>query len=95
MEDDSGNRPTQPSPLTLANLGDVQSQGANTFLTADIDNGKGSFLRGQNPSTSATKPATYTFIVPKSNGVVDLFYWQFCPFNEGKKVPIVGRVGNR
>lgn len=95
MEDGSGNRPMQPSPLTLASLGSVQSQGANTFLTADINNGKGSFLRGQNPLDTANQPATYTFVVPKSNDVVDLFYWQFCPFNEAKKVPIVGQVGDR
>ena len=43
------------------------------------------FLSGQNPSTSATKPSTYIFVVPKSGDVVDLFYWQSCPFNEANK----------
>ncbi|KAG5638349.1 hypothetical protein H0H81_000482 [Sphagnurus paluster] len=28
------------------------------------------------------------------NGVVDLFYWLFTPFNEGKSVPLIGEVGD-
>jgi hypothetical protein len=94
LEDGSGDMPTQLSPPRLANLANVQSQGVNTFLTADVNNGKCSSLRRQNPSTSATKPATYMFITPESNGVIDLFYWQFCPFNEAK-VPVAGQVGDR
>ncbi|KAF8074862.1 hypothetical protein FPV67DRAFT_1445874 [Lyophyllum atratum] len=78
--------------LTTSNIDDAASQGSGLFLTTDINAGKGGFLRGQNPSTTAT--SAYTFIAPKANGIVDLYYWLFTPFNEGKSVPLVGQVGD-
>lgn len=35
-----------------------------------------------------------TFIVEKSNGVVDIYYWLFTPYNLAKSVPLVGEVGD-
>ncbi|KAG6864131.1 hypothetical protein C0991_012234 [Blastosporella zonata] len=78
--------------VTTSNVDDPANQGSNLYLTADIKAGKAGFLRGQNPSTTAT--AAYTFIAPKDHGVVDIYYWLFTPFNEGKGVPVVGEVGD-
>lgn len=78
--------------LTPSNVDDATNQGSGLYLTTDINAGKAGWLRGQNPSTTAT--AAYTFIAPKDNGVVDLFYWLFTPFNEAKNVPVVGQVGD-
>ncbi|KAF5383689.1 hypothetical protein D9615_003621 [Tricholomella constricta] len=78
--------------VTTSNVDDAANQGSGLYLTTDINAGKVGFLRGQNPSTTAT--SVYTFIAPKDNGVVDLFYWLFTPFNEGKSVPLVGQVGD-
>jgi len=64
------------------------------YLTTDVKSQLNGFLRGQNPSNTQT--TTYTFIAPKDNGVVDLYYWVFCPYNLGKNVPIpfIGLVGD-
>ncbi|KAG8827579.1 Vacuolar protein sorting-associated protein 62 [Serendipita sp. 399] len=64
------------------------------YLTTDVDANMNGFLRGQNPTN--TKTTTYVFIAPKANGVVDLYYWIFCPFNLGKTVSFlsIGVVGN-
>ncbi|GLB41912.1 putative vacuolar protein sorting-associated protein 62 [Lyophyllum shimeji] len=87
-----GNGNVVNGALTTSNVDDATNQGSGLYLTTDIDAGKASWLRGQNPSTTAT--AVYTFIAPKDNGVVDLFYWLFTPFNEGKNVPVLGQVGD-
>ena len=78
--------------LTNSNVDDAANQGSGLYLSTDINAGKAGFLRGQNPSTTSTK--VYTFIAPKANGVVDLFYWLFTPFNEGKSIPLLGEVGD-
>ncbi|KAG6890110.1 hypothetical protein C0995_012061 [Termitomyces sp. Mi166 len=78
--------------VTTSNVDDAVNHGSGLYLTTDIKSGKSAFLRGQNPSTAAT--AAYAFIAPKDNGVVDIYYWLFTPFNEGKKVPILGEVGD-
>lgn len=84
----------QSLPLTKDNVDDVANKGSEMYMTVDDINGnKGGFLRGQNPSNSL--PVTYTFISEKSNGVIDLYYWLFYPFNEAKKVPVLGQVGDR
>jgi hypothetical protein len=83
-----------PSPLTAKNLATAApNQGSGTYLSTDVKANTGGFLRGQNPSSN--QPTTYTFIAPKANGVVDLYYWLFYPYNLGKKVPLLGYVGNR
>lgn len=44
------------------------------------------FLDGQSPATESV-PA-YTMIVPKGDGVTDIVYWMFYPYNRGKRVCI-------
>ncbi|CAE6477888.1 unnamed protein product [Rhizoctonia solani] len=89
---DDGGKPltTQPSPLTASNLDSVVGKGASTWLT--VSNTNAGYLTGQNPSTD--KVPVYTFIVPKEGGIVDLFYWIFFPYNLGKDIIALGRVGN-
>jgi hypothetical protein len=82
-----------PSPLTSNNLGSVPNQGDGTYITTDINANLDGFLRGQNSQNS--QPSTYVFIAPKHNEVVDLYYWMFCPYNLGKKIPLIGYVGDR
>ena len=82
-----------PSPLTNENIVNIPDQGSNTYITANIDVELGDFLMGQNPETS--QPTTYTFIDPNINGVVDLWYWIFCPFNSGKPLGSFGYKGYR
>jgi hypothetical protein len=77
-----------PSPLTNENLADLPDLGRKTYITANIDVDLYGFLRGQNPEKS--QPTTYVFISQKLNGIVDLYYWIFCPFNFGKKISIFG-----
>ncbi|KAJ1548397.1 Vacuolar protein sorting-associated protein 62 [Cladochytrium tenue] len=36
----------------------------------------------------------YAFVSPKANGVVDIYYWVFAPYNLGKDVVIFGYVGD-
>ncbi|KAJ1552876.1 Vacuolar protein sorting-associated protein 62 [Cladochytrium tenue] len=36
----------------------------------------------------------YAFVAPKSNGVVDIYYWIFAPYNLGKNIAILGYVGD-
>ena len=45
------------------------------------------FLDGERPSSSFT-PESYVIVVPKGNGVTDLVYFHFYPYNRGKKVCI-------
>ncbi|KAH0582730.1 hypothetical protein H2248_010645 [Termitomyces sp. 'cryptogamus'] len=78
--------------VTTSNIDDAVNHGSGSYLTTDVKSGKTGFLRGQNPSTTAT--AAYTFIAPKENGVVDIYYWLFTPFNEGKKVALLGEIGD-
>jgi Vacuolar protein sorting-associated protein 62 len=82
-----------PSPLTNENIADIPDQGSDTFITANIDAQFNAFLTGQHPEIS--QPTTYTFIDPKLHGVVDLWYWIFCPFNVGKSVGPLGYKGYR
>ncbi|KAJ7590671.1 hypothetical protein C8J56DRAFT_539397 [Mycena floridula] len=83
----------QPAQLTATNLDDAAADnGSGLFLSLDINAGKANFLRGQNPLTS--QPDVNTFIVEKPNGIVDIYYWLFTPFNQGKSVPLVGEVGD-
>ncbi|KDN45374.1 hypothetical protein RSAG8_04961, partial [Rhizoctonia solani AG-8 WAC10335] len=89
--DDSGKLlPTQPSPLTASSLDSVVGKGASTWLT--VSDTSAGYLTGQNPSSN--KVPVYTFIVPKEGGIVDLFYWIFFPYNLGKDIIALGRVGN-
>ncbi|KAJ3128189.1 Vacuolar protein sorting-associated protein 62 [Physocladia obscura] len=44
--------------------------------------------------TIGTTAPIYAFIVPKANDIVDIYYWQFCPYNLGKNAPIVGWTGD-
>ena len=83
--DSNGNPwPNAPSPLTASNLANMDQAGLGSYLSVDdFESKKGEFLAGQKPGTG-TDPVTYTFIVPKDNGVVDMFYWLFYPFNEGR-----------
>ncbi|KAG8691952.1 Vacuolar protein sorting-associated protein 62 [Ceratobasidium sp. 423] len=89
---DNGGKPlaTQPSPLMASNLDSVVGKGASTWLTVSDTNA--GYLTGLNPS--ANKVPVYTFIVPKEGGIVDLFYWIFFPYNLGKDIIALGRVGN-
>jgi hypothetical protein len=82
-----------PSPLTDANVANMPNQGTGLYLSTDISANLNGFLGGQNPNNTQT--TTYTFIAPKANGVVDLYYWMFCPYNLGKEVPLLGLVGDR
>jgi hypothetical protein len=93
LYDENGAVAPAPSPLTSENLGSVINQGKGMYITTLVDPLVNGFIRGQNPKHS--QPSTYVFIAPKRNGVVDLYYWIFCPYNLGKEVPILGEVGNR
>ncbi|KAJ8091053.1 hypothetical protein PM082_024661 [Marasmius tenuissimus] len=77
---------------TVQNVDDAANQGSGLFLSTPISSNKNGWLRGQNPITTASE--THTFVAPKANGVVDIYYWLFTPFNEGKNVPVVGQVGD-
>ncbi|KAJ7590649.1 hypothetical protein C8J56DRAFT_933500 [Mycena floridula] len=91
LYDRSGNVVSeQPDKLTRSNLADVANAGAGLFLSLDIEAEKETFLRGQNLSLSDVN----TFIVEKSNGIVDIYYWLFTPFNLGKKTPLAGQIGD-
>ncbi|KAG6821442.1 hypothetical protein H0H93_010166 [Arthromyces matolae] len=78
--------------VNSSNVDDPANHGSGLYLTTDIKSGKNGFLRGQNPSTTST--AVYAFIAPKDNGVVDVYYWLFTPFNEGKHISALGEVGD-
>lgn len=93
LYDKNGPVAAVPSPLTSVNLGSVVNQGTGMYITTDINATLNGFLRGQNPQNS--QPSVYVFIAPKDNGVVDLYYWTFFPYNLGKKVPTLGYVGDR
>jgi hypothetical protein len=93
LNDANGPVSGAPSPLTGANIDNMPNQGSGLYLTTNISATLNGFLQGQNPSTTQT--TTYTFIAPKDNGVVDLYYWMFCPYNLGKEVPELGLVGDR
>ncbi|KAJ3211034.1 Vacuolar protein sorting-associated protein 62 [Entophlyctis luteolus] len=41
-----------------------------------------------------TKAPIYSFVSPKSNGIIDIYYWVFCPYNLGKDVLIAGWTGD-
>lgn len=93
IQDDNGATVSTGS-LTPSNLADVPNKGTGTYITTPMNaEAKAGFLAGQNPSK--TKDAKiYTFIAPKDNGVVDLYYWLFTPYNLAKTVPLLGEVGN-
>ncbi|KAG8830276.1 Vacuolar protein sorting-associated protein 62 [Serendipita sp. 400] len=94
LYNENGTAPNVPDRLTNRNLGSIENNGAGMYLTTDIDANEDGFLRGQNPTLG--RSTTYAFIAPKDNGVVDLYYWVFSPFNLGKNVTYmnVGWVGN-
>jgi hypothetical protein len=73
---------------TNENLVGLPDQGRKTYIAANLEVDLYHFLKGQSPEKS--QPTTYTFIAPKPNGVVDLYYWIFCPFNFGKKTGYFG-----
>ncbi|KAI8831709.1 hypothetical protein BC829DRAFT_103031 [Chytridium lagenaria] len=95
MQDGNGNRvPNQP-PLTPYNLDFLRQAGqddtgkflwvdGNVKATPDLP-GELAFLKG---SSNMNGVPMYAFIVPKSNGVVDIFYWHFSPYNLGKNTPL-------
>jgi hypothetical protein len=94
LYNDNGPIAGAPSPLTNMNLGSLSNSGTGSYLTVpDIKSNLRGFLAGQNPSKTQT--STYVFIAPKDSGVVDLYYWIFCPYNQGKNVPLLGYVGDR
>lgn len=72
--------------LTNSNLDALPAQGTGLYLaTALTAEAKAGFLAGQDPSkTDGAK--VYTFIAPKANDVVDLYYWLFTPYNLAKNV---------
>ncbi|KAG8805653.1 Vacuolar protein sorting-associated protein 62, partial [Serendipita sp. 399] len=88
LSDTAGKVIASPLPKVSA----MNNNGAGTFMTTDTKANLNGFLRGQNPRTA--QPSTYVFIAPKSNGVVDLYYWVYCPYNLGKKVPLLGMIGS-
>ncbi|KAL0580567.1 hypothetical protein V5O48_001480 [Marasmius crinis-equi] len=77
---------------TVQNVDDAPNQGSGLFLSTPISSSKDGWLRGFDPTTTASE--THTFVAPKANGVVDIYYWLFTPFNEAKNVPVVGQVGD-
>ncbi|KAG8959264.1 Vacuolar protein sorting-associated protein 62 [Tulasnella sp. 419] len=87
--DDKGNPISSPLPLSTSNLNQLP---ATSYLSVTDTSSNFAITKGQNPSS--TSVPIYTFIAPKENGVVDLFYWVFNPFNLGKKVIALGDVGN-
>lgn len=92
-KDGSGSTKSSGS-LTDSNLADLPNQGSGLFLSTDVSsNAKKGFLTGQNPATTPGAKV-YTFIAPKANNVVDLYYWLFTPYNLAKTVPLLGEVGN-
>ena len=96
MYDNSGNMvANQPVPLTNTNLpSSLENNGSGTWLTvADYSSVKSTLLRGQDPRENDVP--VYTFIAPKANGVVDFYYWNFYPWNQGKNVVVLGEVGDR
>ncbi|KAG8768856.1 Vacuolar protein sorting-associated protein 62 [Serendipita sp. 405] len=88
LTDASGKTLASPLPKVSS----MSNFGAGTFMTTDTKANLNGFLRGQNPNTA--QPSTYVFVAPKSNGVVDLYYWVYCPYNLGKKVPLLGMIGD-
>lgn len=80
VEDGDGN--VVLSTPNTDNLDNLPNQGSNMYLTTDIESGMKGFLRGQNPSTNASK--AYTILVSKPSKIVDIYYWLFTPFNLGK-----------
>jgi len=93
LNDANGPVSGAPSPLTDANISTMPNRGSGLYLTTNVRANLKGFLQGQNPSNTQT--TTYTFIAPKDNGVVDLYYWMFCPYNLGKKVLNLGLIGDR
>jgi hypothetical protein len=93
LNDKKGPYHGAPSPLTNESIADLPEQGSGTYITTNIDVELYDFLMGQNPETS--QPTTYTFIDENINGVVDLWYWIFCPFNVGKTIGPLGYTGYR
>lgn len=79
------------SSVNSYNLDGLPDHGSGLYMSTDIEEGKKGFLRGHSPSKSSLK--AYTFVAPKANHVVDIYYWLFTPFNEGKETP-VGVVGD-
>lgn len=65
------------SALSNSNLADLAAQGSGLYLATSVSSdGKAGFLAGQDP-TKTDGAKVYTFIAPKANGVVDLYYWLF------------------
>ena len=93
LYDTNGPLAGAPSPLTTSNLASTANQGSGTYITTNINANLNGLLRGQDPRNA--QPQTYVFTAPKDNGVVDLFYWIFTPYNLGKKITLLGYVGNR
>ncbi|KZV93823.1 hypothetical protein EXIGLDRAFT_33087 [Exidia glandulosa HHB12029] len=80
--------------LTTTTLDDFPDQGNGLYMsTSTSKEAKAGFLAGQDPSKTQDAKV-YTFIAPKANGVVDLYYWLFTPYNLAKDVPLLGEVGN-
>ncbi|KAL0573167.1 hypothetical protein V5O48_008801 [Marasmius crinis-equi] len=79
---------------TVQTLDGPTGQGSGLYLTTDIDANRDGWLKGVNPLQDPFNVAVYTFVAPKANGVTDIYYWLFTPFNEAKDVPVLGRVGD-
>jgi hypothetical protein len=85
--------------LTGEYLASLPDWGSGTYITTEILPNLpnlGGFLQGQDPNNpDKGRPTTYAFIAPKDNGVVDLYYWIFCPFSYGTAVPFLQAYGYR
>ncbi|KAH7101234.1 hypothetical protein BKA62DRAFT_190693 [Auriculariales sp. MPI-PUGE-AT-0066] len=93
-KDTNGNAVGGGLALSPSNLNTLPNAGDGVFLSTDTSsNGLNGFLAGQNPATTPGAKL-YTFVAPKANDVVDLYYWLFTPYNLGKKVPLLGLVGD-
>ncbi|KAG7100149.1 hypothetical protein E1B28_001928 [Marasmius oreades] len=90
--DDSG--ATINANPTVQTVDDPANKGSGLYLATDIDANRDGWLKGINPLQDPSNVAVYTFVAPKANGVTDIYYWLFTPFNEAKDVPVIGRVGD-
>ncbi|KAK1225598.1 hypothetical protein PQX77_011457 [Marasmius sp. AFHP31] len=79
---------------TIETVSQPAGQGSGLYLTTDIDTNRDGWLKGVSPLEDPPNVAIYTFVAPKPNGITDIYYWLFTPFNQAKDVPILGRVGD-
>ncbi|KAH8834713.1 hypothetical protein DL96DRAFT_1571487 [Flagelloscypha sp. PMI_526] len=88
---DQSKKVVQEKP-TAQGLSNPSEQGEGLYLTTNIDSGRNGWLQGYKPSTHPSPVCA--FVSPKDNGVTDIYYWLFTPFNSAKDVPLAGRIGD-